>query len=141
MTEQHLKTRKEFKPIRDKYLASHPFCERCGAIAKEVHHIKPLIYGGTNEDDNLSSLCNTCHKEVDYYEDPFVEKYGELAPFEDMHNSFLRSPSLRVIASVMLTDYKNDDVIEVQDMLYFLHCAELVLNGQPNQFGKSYTDA
>ena len=52
--------------IRDLYIAKHPLCERCreaGRLvpAEEVHHILPLIEGGTNADDNLMSLCKSCH--------------------------------------------------------------------------------
>jgi hypothetical protein len=32
--------------------------------AREVHHIKPLSHGGTNESDNLMSLCTPCHSEI-----------------------------------------------------------------------------
>ena len=32
----------------------------------EVHHIKPLSKGGTNEQDNLRTLCRGCHIALHY---------------------------------------------------------------------------
>ncbi len=66
-------TRKRYgrawRQIRTVYLATHPLCEQCrkhGRItpAEEVHHIKPLSKGGTNDFDNLMALCTSCHSEI-----------------------------------------------------------------------------
>jgi len=38
----------------------------------EVHHIVPLMEGGTNDMDNLIALCNWCHVGVHH-----IEKRGE----------------------------------------------------------------
>ncbi|WP_170924371.1 HNH endonuclease [Mycobacterium avium] len=35
--------------------------EGCETEAIEVHHIVPIELGGTNDDDNLISLCGCCH--------------------------------------------------------------------------------
>ena len=56
----------QWQKIRDRYLKLHPLCVDCktqGIIkpAKEVHHRIELRKGGTNEDDNLQSLCKPCH--------------------------------------------------------------------------------
>lgn len=58
-----------WKRIRDRYIKAYPFCEKCkknGKLtpAEEVHHIKPLSRGGTNDEDNLMSLCTSCHSEI-----------------------------------------------------------------------------
>jgi 5-methylcytosine-specific restriction protein A len=58
-----------WKRIRDRYIAAHPLCEKCASLgrvtpAQEVHHIKPLSQGGTNDVDNLMSLCTSCHSEI-----------------------------------------------------------------------------
>ena len=58
-----------WRKVRDRYRAAHPLCERClerGRITptQEVHHIKPLAQGGTNDDDNLTALCTSCHSEI-----------------------------------------------------------------------------
>jgi len=47
-------------------LRRNPICEKClngGQLvaASEVHHIVPLDEGGTNEFENLMSLCRKCH--------------------------------------------------------------------------------
>ena len=31
---------------------------------EEVHHILPLSRGGTNDEDNLMSLCKSCHSKI-----------------------------------------------------------------------------
>nr|DAQ42308.1 MAG TPA: HNH endonuclease [Caudoviricetes sp.] len=58
-----------WKRIRDRYIAAHPLCEECGkrgilTPAEEVHHIKPLSRGGTHAEDNLMSLCTSCHSAI-----------------------------------------------------------------------------
>ena len=55
--------------IRDLYISKHPLCEKCkdaGRLvpAEEVHHILPLIEGGNNSDENLMSLCKSCHSSI-----------------------------------------------------------------------------
>lgn len=40
-------------------------CLRCGIEAGddlEVHHILPISQGGTNDDENLATLCERCHE-------------------------------------------------------------------------------
>lgn len=58
-----------WKRIRDRYITSHPLCKQCLArgmsvLAEEVHHMKPLSQGGTNEFANLMALCTPCHSEI-----------------------------------------------------------------------------
>jgi len=31
---------------------------------EEVHHILPLSRGGTSDEDNLMSLCKSCHSKI-----------------------------------------------------------------------------
>lgn len=38
--------------------------EGCEGEAIEVHHIVPIELGGTNDDENLTSLCGVCHYRV-----------------------------------------------------------------------------
>jgi len=38
-------------------------CAKCGARKRvEVHHIKPVVYGGTDDLENLIPLCRKCHR-------------------------------------------------------------------------------
>jgi len=58
-----------WRKVRNRYIAAHPLCEQCEkngrfTSAEEVHHIKPLAQGGTNNDDNLTALCTSCHSEI-----------------------------------------------------------------------------
>ena len=52
--------------IRNAYARRHPLCEDCLAEGRttpmeQVHHVKPLREGGTNDWENLRSLCAACH--------------------------------------------------------------------------------
>ena len=58
-----------WKRIRDRYIAAYPLCEEClkdnkTTQATEVHHILPLSKGGDSSDDNLMSLCTSCHSTI-----------------------------------------------------------------------------
>ena len=55
--------------IRERYVKQHPFCEACykeGRLTpvEHVHHIVPLSKGGTHDEDNLMSLCKSCHSRI-----------------------------------------------------------------------------
>ncbi len=59
----------KWRSIRKRYISSHPLCEKCredGRLtpAEEVHHIIPLSQGGTHSEDNLMSLCKSCHSKI-----------------------------------------------------------------------------
>ena len=60
---------RRWRTIRDLYKSKHPLCEKCleQGIYKpvdEVHHIVPPEDGGTHNDDNLMSLCRSCHNKT-----------------------------------------------------------------------------
>ena len=60
---------RNWQSIRRAYVHAHPLCERCMKAGRyvrveEVHHIKPLADGGTNDESNLMSLCRKCHAEI-----------------------------------------------------------------------------
>lgn len=60
---------RRWRKIRDRYIFAHPLCEQCFkeervTAAEEVHHIKPLAAGGTHDDENLMSLCKSCHSRI-----------------------------------------------------------------------------
>lgn len=63
-------------------------CQKCGLVGEsgnrrgcvQVHHIKPRRDGGTNDIDNLVTLCYDCHKEIGTaLGRPTVSPDGELA--------------------------------------------------------------
>ena len=59
----------QWKKIRARFLNQHPLCEMCRrqgryTAATEVHHIKPLAEGGTNDFNNLMALCKPCHSSI-----------------------------------------------------------------------------
>jgi len=48
-------------------------CEKCGVVKYlELHHIKPVAFGGTNEKENLLLLCEKCHKQ-----ETVLQRWGE----------------------------------------------------------------
>ena len=50
----HQRYGRAWEKIRNRYIAAHPL----------VHHKKPISDGGTNEESNLMSLCNSCHEKI-----------------------------------------------------------------------------
>lgn len=66
---ERLRYQRSWKKIRNTYIHTHPLCEEClrqgkTTFATEVHHIVPLGHGGTNDWDNLMSLCKPCHSRI-----------------------------------------------------------------------------
>lgn len=55
----------EWIKAREKYRATHPYCELCGKPAELVHHRKPVEAGGGHEQENLVALCNSCHNRIE----------------------------------------------------------------------------
>ena len=58
-----------WQKIRGRYLAAHPLCERCASEGRYVraalvHHVRPLSGGGTHCEENLVSLCVSCHEKM-----------------------------------------------------------------------------
>lgn len=60
---QNLYSSPRWKKLREEVLRDSPYCEICGSIATDVHHIVPhngdpeLFYDRTN----LVSICSSCH--------------------------------------------------------------------------------
>ncbi len=60
---------REWRRIRNQYATAHPLCEEClkqGRLTpmEEVHHKLPVNRGGTNDWDNLESVCHSCHEKL-----------------------------------------------------------------------------
>ena len=51
----------DWRKTRADVLKRFPTCAICGERATIVHHILPLAAGGTDDLDNLESMCKTCH--------------------------------------------------------------------------------
>lgn len=59
----------QWRKLRARFLNRHPLCAQCRLNGKytsatEVHHIKPLADGGTNDESNLMALCKSCHSRI-----------------------------------------------------------------------------
>jgi len=55
---------RNWQRLRVMVLRRWPTCNSCGQPATEVHHVKPLADGGTNEWSNLMALCKPCHSRI-----------------------------------------------------------------------------
>lgn len=58
-----------WKRVRARFLEEHPLCELClydGKLvpATLVHHKRKVTDGGTNDFENLMSLCQNCHSRL-----------------------------------------------------------------------------
>jgi 5-methylcytosine-specific restriction protein A len=65
----HRKYGRAWKRIRDRYASEHPLCELCLkegrlTLMDEVHHILPVSQGGRHNQENLMSLCRSCHTKL-----------------------------------------------------------------------------
>ena len=50
------------RKVRDTYLATHPLCVFCGAVATRVAHVDGTDYETERYDwDKLRALCKPCH--------------------------------------------------------------------------------
>ena len=58
-----------WKKVRAGFLSENPLCELCRdtgrfAPAAVAHHRRKVSDGGTNAEDNLMSLCGSCHSRL-----------------------------------------------------------------------------
>ena len=67
--DHHKRYDERWRRIRNRYIKAHPLCEMCCSkgkyvMAALVHHKLPLSNGGTNDEENLQSLCISCHEKI-----------------------------------------------------------------------------
>lgn len=60
-------TSKAWRTLRKWHLSNNPYCAECernniNTLAQMVDHIEPIEQGGEKlNEDNLQSMCNSCH--------------------------------------------------------------------------------
>ena len=54
----------QWREVRDRFLADHPWCVNCGEPATVAHHVVRRRDGGSDDPDNLIALCKTCHSRL-----------------------------------------------------------------------------
>lgn len=93
-------SRKEAVMNRDSYT-----CQICGAkhIRLEVHHIVYRSKGGTDDEDNLITLCESCHKKIHKGEINVNLKPKKLRLKEATHMNIIRSQLLKVYPEAIET--------------------------------------
>ena len=47
--------------VMSKYLIDNPYCEVCGMMACDAHHIKHKSKGGADTEENLLAVCRQDH--------------------------------------------------------------------------------
>lgn len=62
-----------FHSVKDDYRKD--WCELCGEsdCKLDVHHIIPIMVGGTNEKWNMMTLCNSCHHKAEWHTRRFTD--------------------------------------------------------------------
>lgn len=93
-------SRKEAVLNRDSYT-----CQICGAknTRLEVHHIVYRSKGGTDDEDNLITLCESCHKKVHKGEINVILKPKRLKLKETTHMNIIRSQLLKIYPGAIET--------------------------------------
>ncbi|MGD9938624.1 MAG: HNH endonuclease [Clostridia bacterium] len=81
-----------WRQARDRQLQAFPKCQRCGAPAVAVHHILPVLQGGTHASDNLVSLCDSCHMIVEPRGGRGVKSQGPSAHTHKRLSNFFARP-------------------------------------------------
>jgi hypothetical protein len=51
-------------------------------VELHVHHIRPWAKGGLTEEDNLITLCKTCHDGLDPHHDPSLFDLIDVDPYD-----------------------------------------------------------
>ena len=74
------------------FIHIQPKCEFCGKDAEEVHHLTPRTCGGTNDEENLMSLCKHCHNLIHKKITPI----GELIKFGREHHEIKKGELARL---------------------------------------------
>lgn len=88
-----------WKATRRRMHKKHPdaICRMCGAEssangrALQLHHIVPVMAGGTHVEDNLMFLCHPCHRVVEGYTTRTLEY--PLAELVDEHGEITNDPT------------------------------------------------
>lgn len=93
-------SRKEAVLNRDSYT-----CQICGAknTRLEVHHIVYRSKGGTDDEDNLITLCESCHKKIHTGEIIVNLKAKKLKLKEATHMNIIRSQLLKIYPNAIET--------------------------------------
>lgn len=80
-------------------------CQICGAkhTRLEVHHITYRSKGGTDDEDNLITLCESCHKKIHTREISISLKAKTLRLKEATHMNIIRSQLLKIYPDAIET--------------------------------------
>lgn len=113
------RTSTEFDINRKKLLAKYKACQECGrTIDLQIHHIIPVIQGGSDKIDNLKVLCSVCHNEEHFKDKSELTKKGiekaRHAPSEALISllDFYSEVDKHIEAEGIITVYDIFDIVE-----------------------------
>ena len=90
--------------LREKKLKIDPLCERCLRKATQVHHKIALVCGGKDELDNLASLCDMCHREIEMNRFESFDSCLQTPPYA----AFLLAISKGISLDKMVAAWRNE---------------------------------
>lgn len=87
----------------------------------DIHHIVKIRHGGTNQPENLITLCSSCHRHIETGNVPFaVEKCYRNAKrfyFKDIVERNNHLPEIKMDLEEIFKDIKNTDIEESESIL------------------------
>lgn len=99
------------------YLSEHPFCESCGRIATEVHHVVPISLGGTDDEKNYVAYCRYCHMQA-HKGNMSISELTRIGIDEARHSKKPYSPLISVVELLSNIDkYEPTSAIEIIDII------------------------
>ena len=113
----------------------HKYCENCGKEDElEVHHIIPLVEGGSDDFENFVALCSDCHKIFHKKNKSQLTKLG-IEKTKQQNNEYQLHPeNYNKICLVNLLDIydwvdNNEDatIIELVEFLSKLHIYKTII--------------
>lgn len=56
---------RNYSKEHDEYMRQHKCCELCGTYKRlELHHVVPIVCGGSDRIENWIAICTTCHAKL-----------------------------------------------------------------------------
>ena len=98
-------------------IAEHRWCQRCRVRpATEVHHKTAVVYGGTDDEQNLVALCSECHREIEHYSFADFEEFMKTPPYAFVIVTVRKGLPLDVSAQLMAEIRNATSEKELEDM-------------------------
>jgi len=80
-----MRVKEKNRVLLKEYAEEHLSCEVCGKRAHHIHHIKYKSQGGKDTEDNIISLCLSCHQRAHFLRKPYIKKEALFAIKRNNH--------------------------------------------------------